>query len=838
MHAVGPRLSVLLALTFVAAAPTGARGQTAGDSALYAGAFTEEQAIRGRALYDAHCLACHGEDMTGRDQAPPLAGPQFTGHWVGESLWSLIERIQTMPPSTPGTLTRPESVDLLTYMLWYNGFPLGEVPLSADQSVLSQMTFETPTATSASARRSNVGKVDSTRHRAAPAAAALATPGRAQTADSTNGPAWPTYGGDLASHRYSPLDQINADNFKDLKIAWRFGTDFLGPRPDNLYSATPLYVDGVLYATAGRRRDVVALDPGTGEMIWMHREDEGARGQSAPRQGAGRGLAYWQSPDGADRRIVYVTPGYRMVALDAETGTPIESFGEGGVVDLRRDFDQQIDLVNANVGLNATPLIVGNVIVVGASHRPAGNMRSTWDTRGYVRGFDVRTGKRLWTFHTIPQRGEFGYDTWQDSSADRNGNTGTWAEMSADPELGLVYLPTEMPTADYNGFNRPGNDLFEESLVAVDVRTGERRWHFQTVHHGLWDYDLPCAPILFDMHKDGKTIKALAQPTKTAFLFVLDRETGKPIWPIEERAVPQSESPYEKTSPTQPFPTWPPPFDRQGISLDDLNDLTPELHAEAEAVAKKYRLGPLFTPPALDGPGAPTATLMLPGDVGGANWPGGSFDPETNRLYIHSHAAVFTLPNIPADLKPFDPGPDGEAARAARAGRPAPPRGLGRRPGAPGGLGRRRRGTYLEGTIPLIKPPYDHITAYDMNTGEILWQSVHGTTPDDIRNNPALKGLDVGRLGTYGRVFIGVLTTKSLVIAGEGGVHTNEAGETVALLRAYDKDTGEDVASVEMPARQTGSPMTYMYHGKQYIVLAVSHSGADAGAELIAYALP
>ncbi len=655
---------------------------------------------------------------------------------------------------------------------------------------------------------------------------------------------WTTYGANLASHRYSPLDQINADNFGNLEIVWRLRTDFLGPRPDVLYSATPLYVNGVLYTTAGQRRAAVALDPATGEMIWMHSENEGERGDAAPRQGAGRGLSYWANEDGTDQRIIYVTPGYRMVALDAGTGHPVESFGNNGVVDLKENFDQEIDPIDSNIGLNATPLVVGDVVVVGAAHRPAGSMESRWDTRGYVRGYDVRTGERLWIFHTIPLPGEFGYDTWGEDTAGQNGNAGVWAQMSADPQLGLIYLPVEMASADYNGFNRPGDGLFGESLVAVDVRTGERRWHYQTIHHGLWDWDLPCAPILFDMELDGRVVKALAQPTKSAFLFVLNRETGEPIWPIEERPVPQSESPFERTSPTQPFPTWPEPFDRQGISMDDLNDLTPALRAEAEQAVEQYRLGPLFTPPAVATPDGPIGTLMLPADVGGANWPGGSFDPDTNRLYIHSHTAVFTLRDIPADLEPFNPGPEGEAPDATPAA--ASPPGLGRGRGAPaagrGGLavGRGGRGgTTLQGTIPLIKPPYDRITAYDMNTGEMLWQKTHGTTPDNIRNNPALEGLDVDRLGAYGRIFIGTLTTGSLVIAGEGATHTNENGETVALLRAYDKATGEDVVGrVEMPARQTGSPMTYLHEGEQYIVLAVSHQGANAGGELIAYALP
>lgn len=658
---------------------------------------------------------------------------------------------------------------------------------------------------------------------------------------SANASAWATYGGNLASQRYSPLDQIDEHNFKDLRIAWRLRTDFLGPRPDTLYSATPLYVNGTLYTTAGTRRAVVALDPGTGEMKWLYREDEGARGSAGARQGAGRGVAWWSSADGADERIIYVTPGYRMIALDAKTGRPVDSFGESGVVDLKENFDQQVDPNGGNIGLNATPLVVGDVIVVGAAHRPAGSPESTWDVRGNVRGFDARTGKRLWIFHTVPARGEFGYETWADGAAERNGNTGVWSQMSADPELGLVYLPVEMPSSDYNGFNRPGDGLFGESLVAVDVRTGQRRWHYQTVHHGLWDYDLPCAPILFDVQQNGRTVKALAQPTKSAFLFVLNRETGEPLWPIEERPVPQSESPHEKTSPTQPFPTRPPPFDRQGFSADVLNDLTPALRAEAERVMAQYHIGPLFTPAAVDRPGGPLGTLMLPADVGGANWPGGSFDPETNRLYIHSHTAVFTLQNIPADLEPFDPGPTARA-RATAAPPPPPAGGLGPRPGAlgpqPGG-GAPRPTTFLQGTIPLIKPPYDRITAYDMTSGEILWQKPHSTTQDNIRNNPALAGVDASRLGAYGRIFIGTLTTKTLVIAGEGDVHTDENGEAVALLRAYIKESGEDVPGrVEMPAKQTGSPMTYLHNGKQYIVVAVSQSGVNAGAELIAYALP
>jgi quinoprotein glucose dehydrogenase len=623
---------------------------------------------------------------------------------------------------------------------------------------------------------------------------------------------WKTYGADLASTRYSPLDQINKDNFSKLKIAWRVSTNSFGPRPDSLYSATPLFVRNVLYTTVGTTRTVVALNPATGEVLWKHVEDEGPRGQSAPRQGAGRGVAYWSTADGSDRRIVYVTPGYRMVALNAETGAPVPTFGIDGVVDLKLENDQDLDLVTGEVGLNATPLVAGDVIVVGAAHRPGGAPRVTNNAKGYVRGYDARTGKRLWIFHTLPKPGEFGYDTWLDGSAQKNGNTGAWAQLSADLELGLVYVGVEMPTGDYYGGNRPGNTLFGESLVALDLKTGQRKWHYQFVHHGLWDYDPPCAPVLYDVVTGGRRIRALAQPTKQAFLFVLNRETGEPIWPIEERPVPQSTVPNERTSPTQPFPTRPLPFDRQGVSEDDLIDFTPALRAEALEVIKRYRIGPLYTPPTLSSADGPIATLQLPADVGGANWPGASFDPETNRLFIHSHTAAFVSGIVAANPANSDMGYVSGQVRPPGAG---------------------RGGTSVQG-LPLIKPPYDRITAFDMTTGDLIWQKTHSSTPDDIKNHAALQGLNLPRLGQPGRTFIGTLTTKTLLIAGEGGVHRNDAGERVALLRAYDKATGTDIGAVEMPDKQTGSPMTYMINGRQYIVVAVS--GVDGG-QLIAFAL-
>ena len=782
----------------------------------WSGVYTTEQAAAGEKIYFEKCASCHGADLAGIERAPALAGGPFLESWHGRDLRRLLERIDAMPPSAPKSLSAADSVAVLAYLLRAAEMPGGPAALPTDRAQLARITFERTRAGAAANAPAVV--------RTTPAVSATPPPSAPVSGPSVG---WPTYGGNLASHRYSPADQITKDNFGKLEIAWRLKTDPFGPRPDTLYSATPLLVDRVLYTTAGMRRAVIALNASTGEILWMHSEDEGRRGQNAIRTGAGRGVAYWASADGADRRVVYVTPGYRMKALDAKTGIPIPGFGKNGVVDLKLEADQEIDLDTGEMGLNATPLVVGDVVVVGVAHRPGSAPRTMRNAKGYVRGYDVRTGKRLWIFHTIPQRGEFGYDTWLEGSAEYNGNTGVWAQMSADPDLGLVYVPVEMPTGDYYGGNRPGDNLFADSLVALDVKTGRRKWHYQTVHHDLWDWDLACAPILFDMSVNGRTVKAIAQPTKQAFLFVFNRETGAPIWPIEERPVPQSDVPKERSSPTQPFPTRPAPFDRQGITENDLIDLTPALKAEAIEVARRYKMGPIFTPPVVSSLDGPLATIQVPSEVGGANWPGGAFDPESNFLYVHSHANVYMNALVAANPAQSDMGYVAGQARAGGAGA----RGAGPAGGRAGGGG--RAGT-VQG-LPLIKPPYDQITAYNMNMGDIVWQKTHSSTPDDIRNHAALKGLNLPRLGQPGRTFIGVLTTKNLVIAGEGGVHTNEAGRRVALLRAYDKATGADAGAVEMPNRQTGSPMSYQIDGKQYIVLAVS--GND-GAELLAYALP
>ena len=646
---------------------------------------------------------------------------------------------------------------------------------------------------------------------------------------------WRSYGGDLGSTRYSALDQINAGNFNQLEIAWRFKTDNLGPRREFQLEATPLVANGVLYSTAGTRRAVVALDAATGEQLWVHSEREGARGANAPRQLSGRGLAYWT--DGREERILYVTPGYRLIALNAKTGVPVPGFGANGVVDLKLDDDQQIDPITGEVGLHATPIVARDVVIVGAAHRSGGVPKSKGNVKGYVRAFDVRTGKRLWIFHTIPKPGEFGIDTWDNDSWSYTGNAGVWGQISVDEDLGMAYLPVELPTGDYYGGHRPGNGLFGETLVAVDLMTGQRKWHYQLVHHGIWDMDIPCAPILADITVNGRALKAVAQPTKQANLYVFDRVTGQPVWPIEERPVPKGDVPGEWYSPTQPFPTRPAGYDRQSVSIDDLIDFTPELRAEAEKIVARYKIGPMFTPPVVSKREGPIATLTLATAGGGTNWAGGSYDPELHRVFVYSQSSLTALGLVPpppgmSDMN-YIQGTATEGARrsggaGSTAGADSPAASTPARAAEGGGLVLNVRG------LPLIKPPYGRISAIDLDKGEIVWQVAHGETPDNIRNHPDLKGLNLPRTGRPG--IIGTLVTKTLVIAGESGFFTTPSGERGAMLRAYDKITGKEVGAVYMPAPQSGSPMTYRLNGKQYIVVAVS-GGAYSG-ELLAFRLP
>jgi quinoprotein glucose dehydrogenase len=628
----------------------------------------------------------------------------------------------------------------------------------------------------------------------------------------TNGE-WRTWAGDLGATRYAPLDQITAANFNTLQVAWRFRTDNLGARPDFNLQTTPLMIKGVLYATAGERRDAVSLDAATGELLWMHRLDEGLRAQRSSRRLSGRGVGYWT--DGkTDERIFYVTIGYQLVGLDAKTGKPLKDFGVNGVIDLKKDADQVLDPVEGEIAWNGAPVVAKNVVLVGAAHRAGSTPRSRNNAKGFIRAYDARTGKRLWIFHTIPIPGEFGNDTWLEQSWEYTGNTGVWTQMTVDEQLGIAYLPVEIPTGDYYGGHRPGNNLFSESLVAVDLQTGRRIWHYQFVHHPIWDYDVPCAPILVDITVNGRKIAAVAQPTKQGFIFVFDRKTGEPVWPIEERAVEKGTVPREWYSPTQPFPTRPPSVERQGFLPEYVLDFTPELKAEGLALIDKYKIGPIYTPPIVRGEGGKHGLLFIPN---GPNWPGGSFDPETGMLYIYSHTLVRLLSMV-NDPKRSDMNYISDSGASED--------------GA-GGLSVRG--------LPLIKPPYGRISAVDLNKGEIAWQIAHGETPDNIKNHPALKGLDIPRTGRPGGAGgssggIGTLVTRTLVISGEGGTVRMPDGSRGAMLRAYDKKTGAEVGAVAMPGAQTGSPMTYMLGGKQYIVVA-SSSSIKPG-ELIAYKLP
>ena len=514
-----------------------------------------------------------------------------------------------------------------------------------------------------------------------------------------------------------------------------------------------------------------------------------------------------------------MTPGYRLVALNAKTGLLIRSFGKNGIVDLKENDDQVIDPVTGDIGLHSTPVVAKNIIIIGAAHRSSWNPASKTNVKGYVRAFDVHTGKRLWIFHTIPKLGEFGYETWESDSADYSGNAGVWGQISIDEKLDMAYLPVEMPTGDFYGGHRPGDGLFGESIVAVDLRTGIRKWHYQLVHHGIWDFDIPCAPMLADITVDNRVVKALAQPTKQAFLYLFDRVTGEPIFPIEERPVEQSTVPGEKTSRTQPFPTRPPAYDTQGFQLKDLIDFTPELNAAARQIVSHYKLGPIFTPPVLSRAGGSLGTLALAAALGGTNWAGGSIDPETGIAYVYSQKSLIDLGLVPSPPSAGDfqyqHGTDFE--------------GLAADPNLSGGLVQLN----VQG-LPLFRPPYGQISAIDLNKGEILWQVPHGETPDFVRNHPALKGVTFPRTGRPG--IIGTLVTKSLIICGEAGMITMPDGKKGAYLRAYDKDSGTDVGAVPMPAGQTGSPMTYMLNGRQYIIVAVGAPGYPA--EYIAYRLP
>ena len=674
---------------------------------------------------------------------------------------------------------------------------------------------------------------------------------------STRNGEWPHNMGDVKGTRYSPLDQINASNFNKLEVAWRFKTDNFGPFPEYKLEGTPLMVKGVLYTTAGARRSVIALDARTGELIWSHSLREGKRAAVAPRQLSGRGVSYWTDGKG-DERVIYITTGYRLVELNAKTGALIDSFGTHGILDLKvgvvKGINTQIDLETGEIGVHSTPTVARDMVIVGSSMREGATVESHSNTKGLVRAFDARTGKKIWQFNTIPGKGEFGNETWLEGSWADNGNTGVWNQITVDEDLGLVYLPVETPTSDYYGGYRPGNNLFGESLVCLDLKTGQRKWHYQFVHHPLWNFDISTAPILADVNVDGRAIKAVAVPTKQAWLYVFDRVSGQPLWPIEERPVPQSDVPGERTSATQPYPPDKLRYARNFFNVpDDLIDFTPALRAEAVARSERYRWAATpFNPPMLGDVKGVLGAIT----VGTAtNWPGGGFDPETHILYapagntpgvrsliapppgfsdIRYITGVAGRPIVevwgPGDCCAADSGHRTRSDLPVTPGAQSPGGDAAAPPPDEGGGGLNIRG------LPIVKPPYGILAAIDLDRGQVLFQVPHGDTPDNIRNHPELKGLNIPKTGQAGTSGVGLVITKTLVVMGDPQITTTPEHPRGAMLRAYDKKTGQQVGAVLMPAIQSGTPMTYMLDGKQYIVVAVS-GGAYSG-EYIAYSLP
>jgi len=605
---------------------------------------------------------------------------------------------------------------------------------------------------------------------------------------------WRSYAGDNGSTRYAPYDLITRDNAKDLQIAWSWKFDNFG---GGTSETTPIMANGVLYFTVGQRRNVIAVNPGTGETLWMWRPDEGARFDQAPRK-VGRGVAYWA--DGGDGRIITVTPGFQLVALNAKTGAPIRDFGKDGTVDLftQLDLTTPLDPIG-RIGNSSAPVVSNGVIVIGPALTQGGTAPNKENVKGDVMAFDVRTGKKLWVFHTIPRFGEPGYETWLNESATYSGNAGVWGPFSADDELGYVYLATESPTNDGYGGHRPGNNLFSDSLVCLNIKTGKTIWYKQLIHHDIWDYDMPVHPILIDVNVGGRPIKAVVQMGKMALAYVLDRTNGQPVFPIPDVPVQQTDVPTEWTAATQPIPSKPPAFDVVGVTKDDLIDFTPALREEALEAIKGYRLGGPFAPPSLVVPGVNRGTIVAPGFGGGANWQSGASDPETGFVYVGS----ITRPFVAGVVKTDPPDPNKAAYTAGRGG-PVP--------------------NVRE--LPLLKPPYGRITAYDMNKGEIAWQIPNGGTPPNIKE--ALDKLGLTNVPPTGYPSqAGLVVTKTLLFGAEGS-----GGRPI--LHAYDKKTGAGIAEIAMPGSQTGVPMTYVYQNRQFIVMPVA--GRPAG-QLVAFAL-
>ena len=617
---------------------------------------------------------------------------------------------------------------------------------------------------------------------------------------------WYYIGGDSAHTRYSPADQIDGDNFEDLEEAWVWDGASFGAASGR---STPTYVDGRLFTVAGARRHVVAIDPATGETIWSYREPNTARWEYSMRKDYGKGVAHAEV-DGRD--VVYIiSPAFFLTALDGKTGYPLEGFGkpvpidgfpETGVVDLLADLGHEYDpydgipLEKGYITSSSPPIVVNGVVVVGNSAEQGYNQSRVENVPGDILAYDARTGEFLWKFDVLPGPGEFGHETWENDAWQWTGDISSWAPLSADQERGIVYVPTNGATLDFYGGFRPGDNLFSTTLLALDVKTGERKWHFQLVHHDIWNYDTPTAPVLLDVTQDGRVVPIVVQATKQSFAYTFNRETGEPIWPIEERPVPASLIPGEKLSATQPFPTKPAPFDIQGLSEDELIDFTPELRREMLEILQEYQTGPLFNPPLhRDNELGKKAALWCPGDIGGVNIDGPpAADPATGILYVTSrkHCSY----RIPA------PGAERDALLEEPTGTTIADYVV--LPGFGGVRG-------PEG-LNMFKPPYSRITAIDMNTGEHLWWIPVGETPDSVRNHPALQGVDIPETGYGLRVAQMVVTPTLLIYAGN-------AGDGTPTLFAVDKATGETLATVEAPADSNYGMMTYVHDGKQYVVL-------------------
>lgn len=712
--------------------------------------FSAVQAQRGGGHFATHCAACHTAT-----QAAALMlerGADMSLEAYHTRLASLMPPQSTVKPDAQGHL------DIMAYLLRTAGTAPG--PVDARYADTSWRNAPMPIAS-----------------------VALAPSGPGSLP-------WAAWRGDNKGQAYSSASLIDRTNVGRLRLAWHWTGANQGPSPEMRNITTPLMVDGVLYATAGLTRNVVALDAATGETLWMWRPEEPpARFENAPRKGAGRGVSYWS--DGKSARILTVTPGFYLVALDAKTGRPVPSFGDKGGIDLMKGLRNAPKEGLPDIGSQSPPLVIGDTIVVGAAHLISFRPRTAANVKGDVRAFDARTGRQLWTFRTIPQKGDPAYGTWEKNSAEPAGNGGVWAPMSADAGTGAIFMAVESGTSDLYGGARPGANAHTSSLVSLDAKTGKLRWAQQLVHHDIWDWDVPAIPILADLRQGGATRKSVLQITKQGFVFAFDRNTGEPLWPIEERPVPASDVPGEVAFATQPHPTRPLAFDRQGFGPGDVIDFTPVIKAEAMNIVKPYRFTELYTPPSLNNAADGTkGILRLPHALGGGNWEGGAFDPETGMLYVASMTQV--------QVTALAPAPPGSAIAYQFGGGP---------------------GLSVRG-LPIVKPPWGRITAIDMTTGDHTWMIANANTPKAIAEHPDLKGLAIPRTGIASRA--GLLATKTLLFAGEG-----EGGSPI--FRAHDKATGEIVAEIALPASQTGLPMTYVWKGKQYIAMAVGDGKTPAG---------